>query len=102
MISKSWSFPVSAPGNFLALALFTPDWKRSSLECNQSGCGVAIWAMPGPSSGCFEMTKSVRQHQHNFVKGGKLQKSESSLSCVLIAEGSTNALHVSTKVINIC
>ena len=45
--------------------------------------------MPGPSSGCFVMTKSV--HQHKIVKAGKLQKSESSLICVVIAEGSTNA-----------
>ena len=35
------------------------------------------------------MTKSVRQHK--IVKDGKLQKSESSLICVVIAEGSTNA-----------
>ena len=32
------------------------------------------------------MTKCVRQHK--VVKGGKLQKSESSLICVIIAEGS--------------
>ena len=32
--------------------------------------------MPCPSSGCFVMTKCVRQHK--VVKGGKLQKSESS------------------------
>ena len=41
------------------------------------------------------MTKCVRQHK--VVKGGKLQKSESSLICVIIAEGSTNALPVSTS-----
>ena len=39
------------------------------------------------------MTKSVRHHK--IVKGGKLQKSESSLICVVIAEGSSNALPVS-------
>ena len=38
------------------------------------------------------MTKSVCQHK--IVKSGKLQKSESSLICVLIAEGSENALQV--------
>ena len=68
----------------------------SSLEFNQSGCGVVHWAMPGPSSGCFLMTKSVRQHK--IVKGGKLQKSETPLICVIISEGSTNALPVSTSI----
>ena len=56
----------------------------------------SIWAMPRPSSGCIVMTKSVRQHK--IVKGGKLQKFESSLICVIIAEGSTNALPVSTSI----
>ena len=55
-----------------------------------------IWAMPGPSSGCFVMTKSVRQHK--IVKSGKLQKSESSLNYVVFGEGSTNALPVFTSV----
>ena len=57
---------------------------------------LPIWAMPCPSSGCFVMTKCVRRHK--VVKGGKLQKSESSLICVIIAEGSTNALPVSTSI----
>ena len=48
------------------------------------------------SSECFVMTKSVRQHK--IVKGGKLQESESSLIYVVIAEGSTNALKVSTSI----
>ena len=57
--------------------------------------------MPGPSSGCFVMTKSVRQHK--IVKSGKLQKSESSLICVIISEGSTNALPVNTSILaNFC
>ena len=43
------------------------------------------------------MTKSLRQHK--IVKGGKLQKSESSLICVIIAEGSTNVLPVSTSIL---
>ena len=64
----------------------------SSLECNQSGCGV----VHSGYSGCFVMTKNVLQHK--IVKGGKLQKSEFSLSCVVIAEGSTNALPVSTSI----
>ena len=42
------------------------------------------------------MTKSVCLHK--IVKGGKLQKSESSLICVIKAEGSTNALPVSTSI----
>ena len=42
------------------------------------------------------MTKSVRKHK--VVKGGKLQKSESSFICVVVAEGSTNALPVSTSI----
>ena len=50
---------------------------------------LSIWAMPGQSSGCFVMTKSV--HQHKIVEGGYLQKSELSLS-----EGSANALPVFT------
>ena len=57
---------------------------------------LSIWAMPYPSSGCFVVTKCVRQHK--VVKGGKLQKSRSSLICVIIAEGSTNALPVSTSI----
>ena len=42
------------------------------------------------------MTKSVRQHK--VVKGGKQQKSESSLICVINAEEYTNALPVSTSI----
>ena len=42
------------------------------------------------------VTKSVRQHK--VVKGGKLHKSESPLICVIIAEGSTNALPASTSI----
>ena len=42
------------------------------------------------------MTKSVRQPK--TVKGSKLQKSESSLIFAVIAEGSTNALPVSTNI----
>ena len=57
---------------------------------------LSIWAMPCPSSGCFVMIRCVRQHK--VVKGGKLQKSESSLICVISAEGSTNALPVSTSI----
>ena len=41
------------------------------------------------------MTERVRQHK--IVKGGKLQKFEFSLICVVIAEGSTNALLVFTS-----
>ena len=48
---------------------------------------LSIWAIPSPSSGCFVMTRSV--HQRKIVKGGKLQKPESSLICVIIAEGSS-------------
>ena len=59
---------------------------------------LSIWAMPGPSSGCFVMNISVRQHK--VVNGGKLQKSESSLIRVVIAEGSTNALPVSTNILD--
>ena len=58
---------------------------------------LSIWAMPCPSSGCFVMTKCVRQHK--IVKGGKLQKSASTLIFVIIAEGSTNALSVSTSIL---
>ena len=38
-------------------------------------------------------------HQHKIVKGGKLQKSESPFICVIIAEGSTNALPISTSIL---
>ena len=43
------------------------------------------------------MSKSVRQHK--IVNGGKLQKSESSLIRVVIAEGSTNALPGFTSIL---
>ena len=43
------------------------------------------------------MTKRV--HKHKIVKSGKLQKSESSLICVVIAEGFTNALPVFTSTV---
>ena len=43
------------------------------------------------------MTKCVRQHK--IVKGGKLKNSESSLICVVTAEGSTNALPVFTSIL---
>ena len=52
--------------------------------------------MSGPFSGCFVMAKSVRQH--SIVKAGKLKKSKTSLICVVIAEGSTTALPVSTSI----
>ena len=52
--------------------------------------------MPCPSSECLVMTKSVRQHK--IVKGVKLQRSESCLVCVVTAEGSTNALPLSTSI----
>ena len=52
--------------------------------------------MQDPFSGCY-VTKSVRQHK--IVKGGKLQKSESCLICVVIAEGSTNALTVLVSIL---
>ena len=42
------------------------------------------------------MAKSVRQH--SIVKAGKLKKSKTSLICVVIAEGSTTALPVSTSI----
>ena len=42
---------------------------------------LSIWGMLGPSSGCFVMTKSVRQHK--MVKGGKLQKSKSSFISIV-------------------
>ena len=58
---------------------------------------LSIWAMPCPFSGCFVMTKCVRKHK--VVKGGKFQKSESSLICVIITEGSTDALPVSTSIL---
>ena len=66
----------------------------SSLECNLVVV-LPIWAMPCPSSGFFVMTKSVCRHK--IVRGGKLQKSESSLICVVTAEGSTNVLPVLHK-----
>ena len=53
--------------------------------------------MPYPSSASFLMTKSARQYK--IIKGGKLQKSESSVISVVIAEGSTNALSVSTDIL---
>ena len=52
--------------------------------------------MPGPSSGCFVVTKSVCQHKI-VIKCGKLQESEPCLICFVIAEGSANALLVFIK-----
>ena len=46
------------------------------------------------------MTRSVRQHK--IVKGGKLQKSEFPLICVITAERSTNALPVSISILAHC
>ena len=62
---------MTAPGKRRVLAVFTPDFDR--------------------------MTKLVRQHK--IVKGGKLQKSESALICVVIAEVSTKALPVFTSIL---
>ena len=78
--------------------MFTPDWKGFLTRMTVINLVVVlpIWAMPCPSSGCFVMTKCV--HQLKIIKGGKLQKFEPSLICVIIAEGSTNALPVSTSI----
>ena len=57
---------------------------------------LSIRATPGPSSGCFVMTKIV--HQHKIAIGDELQKSESSLIYVIIAEGSANAVPVFTSI----
>ena len=88
--SKVCSWKTSCSGTF------TLDRKRFLTRFYQSGCVLSIWAMPDPSSGYFVMTKSVRRHK--IVKGGKLQMSDSSLIYVVIAEGSTNALPVSTSI----
>ena len=69
----------------------------SSLGCNQSGCGV-IWVLLRPFSGWFVMTKSVGRRK--IVKGGKLQKSESSIIYVVIAEGSTYGLLVFFEILS--
>ena len=58
---------------------------------------VSILAMPGPSSGCFVTTKSVREHK--IVNGGKLQDPESSLICFVIAAGYANPLPVSISIL---
>ena len=79
--------------------LLLPDLHEAPDQINHSinlVVVLSIWAMPCPSSACFVVTKCVRQHK--VVKGGKLQKSESSLICVIIAEGSTNALPVSSSI----
>ena len=96
IISKSWSLPMSAPGKLHVLAMFTPDWKHFLTYVINMVVVLSIWAMPGPSSGCFVMTKSV--HRQKILKGGKLQKFESSLICVITAEGSTNALPIFTNI----
>ena len=101
IISKSWSFPMSAYRKRRILAMFTPDRKRFLTNVINLIVVLSIWAMPGPSSGCFVMIKSVRQH--GIVKGGKLQKSKPSLICVVIAEGSGNALPVFLSILaNFC
>ena len=84
IICKSWSLPMSAPGKLRVLAMFTPDRISSSLECNQSGCGVVH----------LGYARSI-----SWMLCCKLQRSESSLICVVIAEGSTNALPVSINIL---
>ena len=96
IISKSWSFPMSAYRKRRILAMFTPDRKRFLTNVINLIAVLSIWAMPGPSYGCLVITKCVRRHK--IVKVGKLQKSESSLICVIIADGSSNALLVSTSI----
>ena len=79
---------------------FNHDELVSCVLSLSSGCVLSIWAIPGTSPGCFVMTKCVRQHE--IVKGDKLKKSESSLINVVIAEGSTNTLKVSTSILAHC
>ena len=62
----------------------------SSLDVINLAVVLSIWAMPGPSFGGFVTTKSVGHDK--IARGGKLQESESSLICVIIAGGSANAL----------
>ena len=40
IISKSWSLPMSDLEKLCVLAKLSPDQNTSSLECNQSDCGV--------------------------------------------------------------
>ena len=90
--SNGRSWKTSSSGTIHSWSEALPHWNVINLIVV-----LSIWAMSGPSSGCFVMTKSVRQHK--IVKGGKLQKSEFSLICIVIAEGSTKALPVSTSIL---
>ena len=73
IISKSWSLSMSAPGKLRVLALFTPDQKRFRSRM------YSIWLWCCPFGLCQVMTKNVCQHK--IIKGGKLQKYESSHLC---------------------
>ena len=80
--SSVWSWKICVQ------AMFTPDRKSmSSLECNQSGCGVVqvhlLGALWWPK--VFANTR---------LKVANSRSLESSLICVIFAEGSTNALPV--------
>ena len=85
--SSVCSWKTSCSGNVHSWSEALPHWNIINLAVV-----LSIWAMLSPSPGCFVMTKSVCQHK--TAKDGKLQKSESSLICVVIAEGSANALLV--------
>ena len=59
--------------NFVFLHCSLLIGNASSLQLINLFVVLSIWAMSGPSSGIFVMTKSVCQHK--IVKGSKLQKS---------------------------
>ena len=82
---------LSHSGNVDSRSEALPQWNVISLVLV-----LSILAISGPPSGYFVMAKGIRQYK--IVKGDKLQESESSLICVVIAEGSANALPVSTRI----
>ena len=55
----------------LVLAMSTPDRRRFRTRLISLVVVLSIWAMPGPFSGCYLMTKGVRKHK--VVKGDKPQ-----------------------------
>ena len=69
----------------------------SSVECNPSGCGIVL--LDYVTSIFLMLCDDQKCSPTQDRKGGKIQKFESSLICVVIAEGSTNALPVFTSIL---
>ena len=88
IISKSWSLQCLLLENFVFWQCSLLIGSTFARECNQSDCGVVHL---GYAKSIFWMISD--NETWKIVKSGELQKSESSLISVVIAEGSADALH---------